>query len=170
MNEQLAEKLGKFDEVDQIINDFDSLNEKVKKFMKESERKLLRLESIKAEKTDFNKVKLQIAELKTATQSTVTLPADGPPAQDVYDRIERKVPLQPIMTYDRSPTSKAERRAEFRSGSVQLSAKTLTDGLNPNKGTKGIKYSNNYIGENETRTNRTFYENRMPQIIASKSY
>ena len=176
MSEQLAEKLGKFDEVDQIIIQFDSLNEKVKKFIKESERKVLRLESIKAEKTDFNKMKLQIAELRTASQSTATLPADGAPVMDAYDRIERKVPLQPIMTYDRSPTSlsKAMGKAEFRSGSVvELSAKTLTDGLytnHTNKGIKGNRYSNNYISENEPRTNRTFYENKMPQIIASKSY
>ena len=58
MSEQLTEKLAKVAEVERMITQFDTLREKTKKFIAESEKKLLRVESIKADKAEFNKVKL----------------------------------------------------------------------------------------------------------------
>ena len=47
---------------------------------------------------------------------------------------------------------------------VQLSARTLTDGLNPltGRGAKPAGYGNAYGAETEGKTTRTFYENKMP--------
>lgn len=58
MSEQLTEKIAKVDEVERMITQFDALREKTKKFIAESEKKLLRVETIKADKAEFNKVKL----------------------------------------------------------------------------------------------------------------
>ena len=69
------------------------------------------------------------------------------------------------MTYDRSPSSKVDAKGEYRSSSVvQLSARTLTDGLNPltGRGAKPAGYGNAYGAETEGKTTRTFYENKMP--------
>ena len=58
MSDLLTEKLARVDEVDTMIKQFDVLREKTKKFIAESEKKLLRVETIKADKAEFNKVKL----------------------------------------------------------------------------------------------------------------